>query len=139
MFGIVRLAIAAFLIAFPISEHASLDAAKAKQCAGPNPAWQRSPASVPGLAAVNIVSMKRDGLPLWNDKPISWNELARYFKLVTGVHPITIIIFRPTADAPCNAKIKMRQLMSRLLPCDEGKCGEGPQWDDFTKASGGNI
>lgn len=135
----VRLAISAFLIVLPITENSSLGAAESKQCAGPNLTWERSPASVPGLAAVNIVSMKRDGKPLWNNKPISWGELARYFKLVTDMHPISIIIFRPTADAPCASKIRMRRLMSRLLPCGEGKCGEGPQWDDFTKASGGNI
>ena len=108
-------------------------------CPAPVPSWIRSPTTKPGHTGANILTMSSDGVPRWNRARTSWNELERYLRLVAEMTPQPVTIFRPTADAPCAEVIRVRELMSRRLPCGAGACGEGPQWSDFTDPSGFDI
>lgn len=108
-------------------------------CETPNPKWVRFHNTLPGISAVNILAMTNDGVLAWNGTPITWPLLQRYVAATREMNPIPLLVFRPAEGASCSQKARVRGLMSRLLPCEEGRCGEGAAWSDFTQSGPGDI
>jgi biopolymer transport protein ExbD len=104
-----------------------------RNCRTPSAAWIEHPNDM-GFhpPAISTVRLDHRGLPLFNAKQVDWQELSQFLQRVAVMTPQPVILFRPSADAPCEAVAKVRSAMQRELRCTEyAACGEGPEWSDI--------
>lgn len=91
--------------------------------------WRDPSNGIPELAAVNRITVTRDGQFHWNGALVNEKILYSIIERASKERPIPFVILRSEMGANCQDVSNIREQMEKFLPCTSGGCGEGDQWD----------